>query len=157
MSFLWQVGCTGGGSNFAGLANPFIREKLAGKMSPIIRAVEPAACPSLTRGSYQYDYGDAAGTALCSDLQVTAPAVLQCWESAARRHVLLHGMSLTMQRPSNIVLRHGCVCACAVLLCAPVSQQHCTGLLGSGKIASAHQGLLSCAASSPYATHTSLS
>ncbi len=56
-----QVGCTGGGSNFAGLANPFIREKLAGKMSPLIRAVEPAACPSLTRGVYDYDYGDAAG------------------------------------------------------------------------------------------------
>ena len=59
-----QVGCTGGGSNFAGLANPFIREKLAGRMNPTIRAVEPAACPSLTRGRYQYDYGDAAGAPL---------------------------------------------------------------------------------------------
>ncbi|KAK9841435.1 hypothetical protein WJX74_005762 [Apatococcus lobatus] len=55
------VGCTGGGSNFAGLANPFIREKLAGKMNPIIRAVEPKACPSLTKGVYDYDYGDTAG------------------------------------------------------------------------------------------------
>ena len=63
-----QVGCTGGGSNFAGLANPFIREKLAGKMNPIIRAVEPAACPSLTRGRYQYDYGDAAGAHLAETL-----------------------------------------------------------------------------------------
>jgi len=55
------VGCTGGGSNFAGLAFPFLREKLAGKMSPVIRAVEPAACPSLTRGVYAYDFGDTAG------------------------------------------------------------------------------------------------
>ena len=45
------VGCTGGGSNFGGLAFPFLREKLAGKMSPVIRCVEPAACPTLTKAS----------------------------------------------------------------------------------------------------------
>ena len=55
------VGCTGGGSNFAGLSFPFIREKLAGRMDPKIRAVEPASCPSLTHGTYAYDFGDAAG------------------------------------------------------------------------------------------------
>ncbi len=55
------IGCTGGGSNFAGLAFPFMREKMAGKINPIIRAVEPAACPSLTRGTYAYDFGDTAG------------------------------------------------------------------------------------------------
>jgi len=55
------VGCTGGGSNFGGLAFPFLREKLAGKMSPTIRCVEPAACPSLTKGVYAYDFGDTAG------------------------------------------------------------------------------------------------
>jgi tryptophan synthase beta chain len=55
------VGCTGGGSNFGGLAFPFMREKLAGRMSPVIRAVEPAACPSLTQGVYTYDFGDTAG------------------------------------------------------------------------------------------------
>jgi tryptophan synthase beta chain len=55
------VGCTGGGSNFAGLAFPFLGEKLAGLIDPQIRAVEPAACPSLTRGVYAYDFGDTAG------------------------------------------------------------------------------------------------
>ena len=55
------IGCTGGGSNFSGLSFPFIREKLAGNMSPIIRAVEPAACPSITKGEYRYDFGDAIG------------------------------------------------------------------------------------------------
>jgi tryptophan synthase beta chain len=55
------VGCTGGGSNFAGLSFPFLREKLAGRINPTIRAVEPASCPSLTRGTYAYDYGDTAG------------------------------------------------------------------------------------------------
>lgn len=55
------VGCTGGGSNFAGLSFPFMRERMAGRMDPVIRAVEPAACPTLTRGAYAYDYGDAGG------------------------------------------------------------------------------------------------
>ena len=52
------IGCAGGGSNFAGLAFPFVREKLAGKMDPTVMAVEPAAAPSLTRGQYRYDFGD---------------------------------------------------------------------------------------------------
>lgn len=55
------IGCTGGGSNFAGLAFPFLREKLAGRMQPVIRSVEPTACPTLTGGAYAYDYGDTAG------------------------------------------------------------------------------------------------
>jgi tryptophan synthase beta chain len=55
------VGCTGGGSNFGGLAFPFLREKWAGRMSPVVRAVEPAACPSLTQGTYAYDFGDTLG------------------------------------------------------------------------------------------------
>src|SRR6185312_13173877 len=55
------VGCTGGGSNFAGLAFPFLRGKLAGDLDVTIRAVEPAACPSLTKGVYAYDFGDTAG------------------------------------------------------------------------------------------------
>ena len=55
------VGCTGGGSNFGGLVFPFLREKLAGRMSPTLRAVEPASCPSLTHGVYAYDFGDTAG------------------------------------------------------------------------------------------------
>jgi tryptophan synthase beta chain len=55
------VGCTGGGSNFAGLTFPFLREKLAGRMDVTVRAVEPASCPSLTKGVYAYDFGDTAG------------------------------------------------------------------------------------------------
>jgi tryptophan synthase beta chain len=52
------VGCTGGGSNFAGLAFPFLGAKLRGGQDVRIVAVEPAACPSLTRGRYAYDFGD---------------------------------------------------------------------------------------------------
>jgi tryptophan synthase beta chain len=52
------VGCTGGGSNFAGLAFPYIGAKLRGENSVRVVAVEPAACPSLTKGQYAYDFGD---------------------------------------------------------------------------------------------------
>jgi len=54
------VGCTGGGSNFAGIAFPFIGQQLRGGKKRRIVAVEPAACPSLTRGRYAYDFGDTA-------------------------------------------------------------------------------------------------
>ena len=51
------VGCVGGGSNFAGLAFPFLREKIAGRELDVL-ACEPAACPTLTRGPFAYDFGD---------------------------------------------------------------------------------------------------
>ncbi|BBK40757.1 tryptophan synthase beta chain [Allostella vacuolata] len=52
------VACTGGGSNFGGIAFPFLGEKLRGGKDVEIIAVEPAACPTLTKGTYAYDYGD---------------------------------------------------------------------------------------------------
>ena len=52
------VGCTGGGSNFAGIAFPFLGHGFRGKERSRFVAVEPAACPSLTRGQYAYDFGD---------------------------------------------------------------------------------------------------
>ncbi len=54
------IGCTGGGSNFAGIAFPYIGEQLRGGKATRILAVEPAACPSLNKGKYAYDYGDTA-------------------------------------------------------------------------------------------------
>ncbi|HML49622.1 MAG TPA: TrpB-like pyridoxal phosphate-dependent enzyme, partial [Clostridia bacterium] len=52
------IGCAGGGSNLGGLIAPFMRDKLAGKANSRIVAVEPASCPSLTRGKYAYDFCD---------------------------------------------------------------------------------------------------
>ncbi len=52
------IGCAGGGSNLGGLIAPFARDKFLGKHDPILRAIEPASCPSLTRGRYAYDYCD---------------------------------------------------------------------------------------------------
>ena len=58
------IGCVGGGSNFGGMVLPFLKDKLSGKQ-PNLRciAVEPTACPSLTKGLYAFDYGDVAGMA----------------------------------------------------------------------------------------------
>jgi len=55
------IGCAGGGSNFAGLAIPFVRDKINGKKMTII-ASEPSSCPTLTKGPYTYDFGDTAET-----------------------------------------------------------------------------------------------
>jgi tryptophan synthase beta chain len=54
------IGCVGGGSNFGGLALPFVREKLMNGKNARIVAVEPTAAPSLTKGVYTYDFGDTA-------------------------------------------------------------------------------------------------
>jgi len=54
------IACTGGGSNFAGIAFPFLGEQLRGGKKVRVIAVEPSACPSLTKGPYAYDFGDTA-------------------------------------------------------------------------------------------------
>src|SRR5439155_320219 len=55
------IACVGGGSNFAGLAFPFVRRVLGGEATMRFLAAEPTACPTLTRGAYRYDFGDTAG------------------------------------------------------------------------------------------------
>lgn len=57
------IGCCGGGSNFAGLAFPFAHDKLTKDTKVRLVAVEPSSCPTLTRGLYEYDYGDVVGLA----------------------------------------------------------------------------------------------
>lgn len=54
------IGCCGGGSNLAGITFPFVRDKVSGKDLRLI-AVEPTACPTLTKGKFEYDFGDTAG------------------------------------------------------------------------------------------------
>jgi tryptophan synthase beta chain len=58
------VGCVGGGSNFAGMFLPFVKDKISGKKKDLrVVCVEPESCPTLTKGLYAYDYGDVAGMA----------------------------------------------------------------------------------------------
>jgi tryptophan synthase beta chain len=52
------IGCVGGGSNYAGFSYPFMADKLAGKSAARFVATEPAACPTLTKGKWAYDFGD---------------------------------------------------------------------------------------------------
>lgn len=54
------IGCAGGGSNFAGMSFPFLADKIAGTRNPRVIAVEPAACPKMTKGQFSYDSGDVA-------------------------------------------------------------------------------------------------
>jgi len=56
------IGCVGGGSNFAGFSFPFVQDKITGKNKKLRAiAVEPTACPTLTKGIYEYDFGDTVG------------------------------------------------------------------------------------------------
>ena len=55
------IGCFGGGSNFGGISFPFMRHNFAGERSTRFIAAEPAACPKLTGGRFEYDFGDEAG------------------------------------------------------------------------------------------------
>jgi tryptophan synthase beta chain len=55
------IGCIGGGSNFAGMAFPFVKDRVDGKSATRFIGVEPASCPSVTKGEYRYDTGDTAG------------------------------------------------------------------------------------------------
>ncbi len=55
------IGCVGGGSNFAGFSFPFVPDKIKGRKDIRIIAVEPTACPTLTKGIYAYDFGDTVG------------------------------------------------------------------------------------------------
>jgi tryptophan synthase beta chain len=56
------IGCCGGGSNFSGIAFPFLHDKLSGKKKDLrALAVEPTSCPTLTKGEFRYDFGDVAG------------------------------------------------------------------------------------------------
>jgi tryptophan synthase beta chain len=55
------IACFGGGSNFSGIAFPFLRHNISGQRNTRFIAAEPASCPKLTRGVFQYDFGDEAG------------------------------------------------------------------------------------------------
>lgn len=56
------IGCFGGGSNFGGISFPFMRHNFTGERNTRFIAAEPAACPKLTKGKFDYDYGDEAGS-----------------------------------------------------------------------------------------------
>ncbi|MGC9452841.1 MAG: TrpB-like pyridoxal phosphate-dependent enzyme [Oceanipulchritudo sp.] len=101
------VGCTGGGSNFAGIAFPFLGRKLRDKQDIRLVAVEPSACPSLTKGRFAYDFGDTAHlTPLVKMHTLGSTFVPPGFHSGGLRY---HGMAPLVSH----VVAHG--------LCEPVS------------------------------------
>jgi len=85
------IGCAGGGSNFGGLIAPFMGEKLEGKSNARFIAVEPASCPSFTRGRYVYDFGDTAKTTPLIRMQTLGNGFIP--SSSHAGGLRYHGMS----------------------------------------------------------------
>jgi tryptophan synthase beta chain len=97
-----MIGCAGGGSNLSGLILPFVKDTLAGK-GPRLVAVEPAACPSLTRGRYAYDFGDTAGMAPMALMYTLGHAFMP--SSIHAGGLRYHGMSpiVSLLRRMNVL------------------------------------------------------
>jgi len=90
------IGCAGGGSNLGGLISPFVADKIKGVANPQLIAVEPASCPSLTRGQYAYDYGDTGRL-----LPLMKMCTLGCGYMPAPNHaggLRYHGMNSVLSK-----------------------------------------------------------
>jgi tryptophan synthase beta chain len=90
------IGCAGGGSNLGGLMAPFMGEKIAGKSSARFIAVEPASCPSFTRGRYAYDFGDTAQTTPLIRMQTLGSGFMPASSHAGG--LRYHGMNSTLSK-----------------------------------------------------------
>lgn len=90
------IGCAGGGSNLGGLIAPFMGEKLAGKSNARFIAVEPASCPSFTRGRYAYDFGDTAKTTPLIRMQTLGSGFVPSANHAGG--LRYHGMNSTLSK-----------------------------------------------------------
>jgi tryptophan synthase beta chain len=90
------IGCAGGGSNLGGLIAPFMGEKIAGKLNARFIAVEPASCPSFTRGRYAYDFGDTAKTTPLIRMQTLGNGFIPSSNHAGG--LRYHGMSSILSK-----------------------------------------------------------
>ncbi|MCL1865272.1 MAG: TrpB-like pyridoxal phosphate-dependent enzyme [Spirochaetes bacterium] len=90
------IGCAGGGSNLGGLIGPFMGEKLAGKSKARFIAVEPASCPTFTRGRYAYDFGDTAKTTPLIKMMTLGSGFIPSANHAGG--LRYHGMNSTLSK-----------------------------------------------------------
>ena len=90
------IGCAGGGSNLGGLISPFMGEKLQGKANYRIIAVEPASCPTLTRGKYAYDYCDTGKVCPLSKMYTLGSGFIPSASHAGG--LRYHGMTSTLSQ-----------------------------------------------------------
>ena len=95
------IGCVGGGSNFAGIAFPFIERNLTqGKQTRFV-AVEPASCPTLTRGAYTYDFGDTVGHDAAGQDAHAGPRLRAGRDPCGRPALSRHGAARLAARPDR--------------------------------------------------------
>ena len=85
------IGCAGGGSNLGGLMSAFMQDKLTGKASPYFIAVEPASCPTMTRGKFAYDFGDTGKVAPLAKMYTLGSGFIPSPDHAGG--LRYHGMS----------------------------------------------------------------
>jgi tryptophan synthase beta chain len=90
------IGCAGGGSNLGGLISPFMAEKLSGKSKTRFIAVEPASCPTFTRGRYAYDFGDTAQTTPLMKMMTLGSSFIPSSNHAGG--LRYHGMNSTLSK-----------------------------------------------------------
>ena len=90
------IGCAGGGSNLGGLISPFMGEKIQGKSNTRFIAVEPASCPSFTRGKYAYDFGDTGKTTPLIRMQTIGNGYIPSANHAGG--LRYHGMNSTLSK-----------------------------------------------------------
>lgn len=93
------IACVGGGSNFSGIAFPFMKDKLNGKSNTRFIGVEPTACPTLTRGVYEYDFGDTAGVAPIAKMYTLGAGYMP--QSIHAGGLRYHGMSPLVSKLYN--------------------------------------------------------
>jgi tryptophan synthase beta chain len=93
------IGCAGGGSNLGGLIAPFMGEKITGKLNARFIAVEPASCPSFTRGRFAYDFGDTAKTTPLIKMQTLGSGFIPSANHAGG--LRYHGMNSTLSKLYN--------------------------------------------------------
>ncbi|MHB1483945.1 MAG: TrpB-like pyridoxal phosphate-dependent enzyme [Saccharofermentanales bacterium] len=93
------IACVGGGSNYAGIVFPFMKDKLLGKSKTRFVGVEPTACPTLTRGEYAFDYGDTAGVAPIVKMYTLGAGYMP--QSIHAGGLRYHGMSAIVSKLYN--------------------------------------------------------
>ena len=98
-----MIGCTGGGSNFGGIAFPFVRENIINGKKTRIIAVEPAAAPSLTRGVYAYDFGDTAADDAADEDVHPGPRLHARADPRRRAALPRHGAQVSALKEAGLI------------------------------------------------------
>jgi tryptophan synthase beta chain len=121
------IGCAGGGSNFGGLIAPFVGDKISGKNNIRFIGVEPASCPTLTRGKYAYDFGDTGKTTPLLKMYTLGSGFIPSPNHAGG--LRYHGMSPVVSKLYHDGYIEACAYEQSKVFEAAVSFARCEGIL----------------------------